>query len=469
MGYPLIRCGGMGVNISDWRLAKIISCYSDDCVGTISGIAADRILDESLRNRDPHFYRALQHFPFPAVTEKIFKRYNIADYDERQLAAKHVPMFSLNPSQELIDLTVCGTFAMVWLAKEGHTNPVSINFLEKIQIPLIYSFVGAMLAGVDCITMGAGIPIHVAGILDAIAMGKPAIYPIDIVGREKEPYLLEFDPQKHFGAALPELRRPDFLPIVSSNFLASYLKKKSIGKIFGFVIEHPCAGGHNAPPRDKSNEDNFVYGPRDEVDFKNIAELELPFWIGGGMASPQALEDALALGAQGIQVGTLFALCEDSGMRADLRDELRRLAYIQELRVLNPKPSLSPTSFPFKVPDLPGTLAEDDVFNARPKICNKGYLGCWYLADNGAIKHRCPAENEIAYRAKGGKLEDAVGRRCLCNGLLSTAGIDQLYEPPITTLGDDTSSLRFLMQNEYDTYTAYAVIDYLLPDYRPVK
>ena len=62
----------------------------------------------------------------------------------------------------------------------------------------------------------------------------------------------------------------------------------------------------------------------------------------------------------------------------------------------------------------------------------------------------------------GGKVEDTVDARCLCNGLLAAAGFGNPLEPPIFTLGDDVSFLRHLMRNETDSYGAVDAIKYLL-------
>jgi hypothetical protein len=67
--------------------------------------------------------------------------------------------------------------------------------------------------------------------------------------------------------------------------------------------------------------------------------------------------------------------------------------------------------------------------------------------------------------AKGGKLEDTVGRRCLCNSLTATVGLGQLrdggsVEPPLVTSGDELLSIgRFLGDRE--SYSAADVLAYL--------
>ena len=71
---------------------------------------------------------------------------------------KLTPMPTLRSRRGLVELTVVANFVEVFLAKEGHEGPVGINYLEKIQLPTLPSVYGAMLAGVDYILMGAGIP-----------------------------------------------------------------------------------------------------------------------------------------------------------------------------------------------------------------------------------------------------------------------------------------------------------------------
>ena len=183
-----------------------------------------------------------------------------------------------------------------------------------------------MLAGADYVVMGAGIPMEIPGILDDLSEGKPCKLVIDCEGapsdeqqesqlraerfaahrprplRHRPPPRAEarvrsssrnlrhrsqaypFSAEEFWGAAgKPELatqiqlKRPNFLPIVSSVLLAQAssavlaadpdpcpghspipahqaMLKRARGKgptkgIQGFVIELPTAGGHNAPPR----------------------------------------------------------------------------------------------------------------------------------------------------------------------------------------------------------------------------
>jgi hypothetical protein len=85
-------------------------------------------------------------------------------------------------SKELLELSIAGNFVEVFLACEGHDGCVGINDLEKIQLPILPSLYGAMLAGVDVVLMGAGIPTRIPGVLDAFAKHEPASYPLAVTG-----------------------------------------------------------------------------------------------------------------------------------------------------------------------------------------------------------------------------------------------------------------------------------------------
>jgi hypothetical protein len=78
---------------------------------------------------------------------------------------------TLDPS--IIELLIATGFAEVWLAKEGHDGKVFINFLHKIELPLIYTMYGAMLAGVDGIIVGAGNPDGLPAICARLANQQP--------------------------------------------------------------------------------------------------------------------------------------------------------------------------------------------------------------------------------------------------------------------------------------------------------
>jgi NAD(P)H-dependent flavin oxidoreductase YrpB (nitropropane dioxygenase family) len=234
--------------------------------------------------------------------------------------------------------------------------------------------------------------------------------------------------------------------------LAAYLAREDATRPDGFVVEGPVAGGHNAPPRGRLTLDDSgqpVFGPRDDADLGKVAAVGLPFWVAGGYGTPEGLASARAAGAQGVQVGTLFALTPASGITAALRGELRSRLDDGRLEVRTDADA-SPTGFPFKVAVLPGTAAQPEVYEARPRLCDLGYLRVPYEKPNGAVSYRCPAEPVADYVRKGGKLEDTVGRKCLCNALTADIGLPQTrrdgyQEVPLVTLGADLEGARRLL------------------------
>lgn len=468
MNWSIIQ-GGMGVYVSTPFLARACATFGDGQVlGTVSGVTAGSILARILQTGDEggHYRRALNQFPFPCATERILKRYFVEGGIPVGQKFKTVPVFNMRSGHDLVELTVAANFAFVWLAKEGHTRPVSINWLEKIQIPHIYEIFGAMLAGVDYVTMGAGLTLQIPALLDAIANGENPSYRVSVEGSEEGTKTISFDPRKFFDSDFPKMKRPGFLPVVSTDFLATLMTKKlPQGSVQGFVIELPTAGGHNAPPRDKktplSEKGEPVYGPKDEVAFEKLRSLDIPFWIGGSFATPEGLAKAKTLGARGIQAGSIFALSENSGMQSIFRKEIRRLGFRGEL-VIRTDPRASPTGFPFKVVQLPQTLSSPEVCDARERNCNLCLLRVPYERPDGAIGFRCPAEPADDYVGKGGEQEDTVGRLCICNGLMSSVGIGDPDEPAIITLGDDTSFLPHLMFDENASYSVEDAITYLL-------
>ncbi len=265
------------------------------------------------------------------------------------------------------------------------------------------------------------------------------------------------------------LRRPAFLAIVGSSTLALTLLRKANGVVDGFIVEGPTAGGHNAPPRGKlqlTEQGEPIYGDRDKVDLGAFRELGVPFWLAGGYGTPEGLRAARAEGAAGIQVGTAFALCEDSGMRADYRGAL--LDHVRDTGTrVKTDPLASPTGFPFKVALLPGTVALEDVYAARPRICDLGYLREAYRTDEGGIGYRCAAEPVSLFVSKGGDADATVGRKCICNALMATAGYPQvragrLVEAGIVTSGDALGEVAQFLAPDADGYSAAHVVQTLL-------
>ncbi len=468
--HPLIIQGGMGVAVSDWRLAKAVS--SEGQLGVVSGTGIDAVLVRRLQLGDPggEIRRALDAFPIPGVVDDILDRYFIDGGKAPEARFKQKPMGRLKPSRRLQDLLVVGNFVEVWLAKEGHSNPVGINYLEKIQAPTLHSLYGAALAGVDYVLIGAGIPRAIPGILDRLSDGLPVEMKVDMkkATPDDDPFV-RFDPVEYGRGMLPQIGRPDFLAIVSSHVLANMLVNRVESRVDGFIVESPTAGGHNAPPRGKvelNDRGEPIYGERDIPDLAVFRDLDRPFWMAGLYARPERLKEALAEGAAGVQVGTAFAYCEESGLQLTVKAQVLEESRKMRARVVT-DPLGSPTGFPFKMVALAGTLADEAVYADRTRVCDLGYLRVAYVDEDGKKGWRCPSEPIDDYVRKGGDVADTVGRKCLCNALLSNVGLGQIKrdgseEPILVTSGDDVVDVARFLPEGAASYRAKDVIDYLL-------
>ncbi len=465
----MIIQGGMGVGVSRWLLAREVSRLGQ--LGVVSGTALDSLLVRRLQDGDTDgtMRRAIDAFPIPGVGAAVLQRYFLPNGREPGQPYRLVSLYKQHVSVARQQLTMLANFVEVYLAKSGHDGVVGINLLTKLQLPNLASLYGAMLAGVDYVLMGAGIPREIPLALDRLAENQTATlrFDVDGVAAANAP-LLSFDPVAHDPDATRVLRRPRFLAIVAANSLAATLAKKASGRVDGFVVEGPAAGGHNAPARGGgalSATGEPIYGERDAVDLAKMRELGLPFWLAGGTGSPAQLQHALAEGATGIQVGTLFAYCDESGFDTELKATVLEHARLGDLAIRT-DPRTSPTGFPFKVVSWPG----HPVTIERKRRCDLGYLRTAYQRDDGRVGYRCPAEPEQDYLNKGGLLADTVGRQCVCNGLISAVGMPQALdpadtpegaEPALITSGDELLHIGAFLGHRA-SYTARDVVGYLL-------
>jgi NAD(P)H-dependent flavin oxidoreductase YrpB (nitropropane dioxygenase family) len=502
--------GGMGVYVSNWRLARAVAMERPGTtVGTVSGTGLDVVYVRLLQLGDPggHIRRGLAAFDAQfgvAIGKRILDRYYIeggkAPTTRFKNAPKQVvkaqdgrdliplpslPAGSVTPhpveltlEQDVVELLIATGFAEVWLARQGHNGRIFINFLHKIEIPLIYNMYGAMLAGVDGVIVGAGNPDGLPAICSQLAVHAAVKYDLSVLYREAgESFQLTFDPRQveEGKLATTPLRRPAFLAIVSLQNLVKSLAQSQTEAPDGFIIEHHTAGGHNAGPQGPLKKDGKgqpIYGPEDEPDLQSIREVGRHFWLAGGYGSCEKLAQALALGARGVQVGSVFALAEESGMKSDYRSAIfHQLKKEMDDSKLVQTTLFSPTGFPFKVAQLDGTLANETVFNSRRRVCDIGLLqqrGLSKAAEDGTRRlfQRCPAAPLDDFVGKRGLPLNTNDRRCLCNGLLACAGLAQavvqngvqMEEPAIVTLGNALDGIRRLSRNGQTPYWARDVV-----------
>jgi nitronate monooxygenase len=463
---PVVIQGGMGIGVSGWSLANAVARRGQ--LGVVSGTALDTVTARRLQEGDVDgaLRRAMACFPIPDVADEALARYFRPRGLPPRARYRLLPLGGERPDATRERFAMLSAFAEIHLAREGHHGPVGINLLTKVQSLNLPSLYGAMLAGVDYVLMGAGIPKDIPAVLDLLSEHRTAALRFDIEdlpdGRAE---FLEFDPRPLWAGTPAPLHRPRFLPIVASHSLAIMLARKASARVDGFVVEGPTAGGHNAPPRGDAALNQHgepIYGPRDEVDLARMRELGLPFWLAGGAGRAGGLAAAQREGAAGIQVGTLFAYCDESGLSEEIKRAVLAAAARNEVSVLT-DPRASPTGYPFKrVHGVTGAAASSD----RERLCDLGYLRAAYVRPDGKIGHRCPSEPVAAFVRKGGRAEDTIGRVCLCNGLIAAVGHAQVRvgggsEPPLLTSGDDLVRLGAFL-NGRTRYRADDVIDFLL-------
>ncbi|MCM2268177.1 MAG: hypothetical protein NDI60_10445 [Elusimicrobiales bacterium] len=488
---PAIISGGMGVRISWWVMSRIVSMMGG--LGVVSGTGLEIVYPRLLQDGDPggHVRRAFTELARrqPALTAdiwEIFNKYYIEGGRQPGTPYKPVPTcrltrvenFKPGPDsfwelpREMQVLVMAANFAEVWLAKEGHDKPVGINFLRKVERPLPWALYGAMLAGAAYILVGAGSPDELPSMIEKLSRHEPTAMSFKVYGTRSDSgsfYATVRPGELNIsGAALPV---PKFLAIVSSFGLANALASDPATRPYGFVVEGSEAGGHSVAPAkmrfDAAGKPLLIYTEQDKADIGAIAGLGLPFWLAGAYAGRGRLAAAQAAGARGIQFGTLAALSGQSGMTPELRSRVLKLLRSGELKVTNSM--VSPTGFPFKVAQVPGTVSEEAVYEARPRRCDIALLQVNYLTPDGQLGYRCPAEPVDAFVAKGGRVQNTVGRACLCNALLAAAGCPQVcsggyVEPAIVTLGEDLESARELLAQlpaGQETYTIGKALNFL--------
>ena len=464
---PNIIQGGMGIAVSSWQLARRVAMLGE--IGIVSGTSLDGVMVRELQDGDPYERRkAMEDYPDPEIVEEVIDTYYIEGGISEDESYKLLPMHRFDPTVRSQRILSLAAYSEVKLAQQDHDGIIGINLLAELKrytLPVMY---GSILAEVDHILMGAGIPKEEAEQVPKLVRGEPARLKLEVDTSQyddpKDNYYYEMDPAHLLDDPPDDLPRPDFYPIIASDVLAKILDHKlGESNISGWIIEGPVAGGHNAPPRNKQvDEDgNPIYDERDIVDLDRVKELGYPFYMAGGYGSPERLQLAQEAGAEGVQVGSLFSLTDESGYPAEYKRKMIRNIHRGKISVRTDG-RMSPTGFPFKVVEMEGTLGIPENYENRTRICDLGYLQKAYLDQKGRLRARCPSEPVEAYVKKGGKREETEGRGCLCNGLMANIGLGQQQkwgeEGQLFTGGDELENLP-LASAEEPTYDARDVIE----------
>jgi len=119
---PQIIQGGMGVAVSNWRLANAVARAGQ--LGVVSGSGMDTVLVRRLQDGDRggHVRRPMSRFPIPSVAQEVLRRYFNPNGRSPGSAYKLLPMYKQVVSVARQRVTVLANFVEVSLAKEGHVR-----------------------------------------------------------------------------------------------------------------------------------------------------------------------------------------------------------------------------------------------------------------------------------------------------------------------------------------------------------
>ena len=257
-----------------------------------------------------------------------------------------------------------------------------INIMVALPRDYEASVRGALDAGADFIISGAGLPLQLPAIQSP---RETALIPIISSARALELICKKWERLKY---------RPDAV-----------------------VLEGPLAGGHLGFKIDQieldSNKLENLLPPVKDVAVKYG---DIPVIVAGGIYTHADIRRFLAMGADGVQMGTRFLATEESSASPGYKQAVIDAG--EEDIVVAHDPG-SPCGFPFRViRQSPMYLSA--LTKARPPKCNKGYV---LQKDEEGKYTRCPARYSNEHHF------------CICNGLLSSAGYNPKQEEPLFTVG----------------------------------
>ena len=453
MPHPQIIQGCPDIAISHWGLARAVAQAGQ--LGVISGGALGVCLARRLQlgDTDGRLRHAFDHFPFPSVAHRVWDQFFIAGGKSPATPFELTRQPVLDGGKTLVELTVLANYTEVFLAKEGHEGLIGIRYPGFAPIPLLPSLYGALLAGVDYVLV-AGMPATIPGILDRLTDSEPASTPVRVrddrgPAPHDEPVWCGFDPGVLADGQMVPLPRPKVIALVPSASAALDSLRATDGPLDGVVLTNGAA----AAARYASS----------EVD--GLRSLGVPFWL-AVRADPAEVRLARDMGARGVMIESPFTFAQESSLATELKDQVIQAVLTASGDVFGEIPGSAAGQL-MKVVRLRDTPSDPDVFGARPRICDIGYFRQPFLRPDGGVGYRCPGEPLVHYAEKGGSPEEAVLQRCLCNGLLASAGLGQIQsgrdlEKALVPAGEDVGQIRRFLRRGQRLFTAREVIDDLL-------
>lgn len=263
-----------------------------------------------------------------------------------------------------------------------------INIMAALARDYSDSVKGALDAGADAIISGAGLPLNL-----------PAIQP------PKETALI---------------------PIVSSARALEIICKKWEKLSYrpdAVVLEGPLAGGHLGFRIDQveleSNKLENLLPPVKEMAMKCG---DFPVIVAGGIYTHEDIVRFMAMGADGVQMGTRFLATEESSATDSYKQAVVRA---QDSDIVVAHRPGSPCGLPFRVIKQ-SPMYVSSLSRLRKPKCDKGYV---LMKDAEGKYTVCPAK------------QDNESYFCICNGLLSSGGYNTDKEEALYTVGSNASRI----------------------------
>ena len=211
-----------------------------------------------------------------------------------------------------------------------------VNIMVALQRDFVASVRAALDAGADAIVSGAGLPLSL-----------PAIQPA------------------RSTALIPIVSSARALAVICRRWERQHVRPAAV------VLEGPLAGGHLGFRADQVDlEENTLERLLPPVKEVAAAHGDLPVIVAGGIYSHEDIRRFIALGADGVQMGTRFLATEESSASPAYKQAVVR-ARPEDMVVANAPGS--PCGLPFRVL-RESPMYRDALVQARPPRCSKGYV-----------------------------------------------------------------------------------------------
>src|SRR5690348_4410867 len=201
-------------------------------------------------------------------------------------------------------------------------------------------------------------------------------------------------------AYLPALKAAGIKVIHKCTSVRHALKAQSIGCDAASVDGFEC-GGH--PGED--DVPNFILLPR------AAEELKIPFVASGGMADGRSLVAALALGAEGMNMGTRFMATKEAPIHQNVKDALVKASELDTRLIMRPLRNTERVlnnAGVTKILEMEAAKGRDVKFEdiiaqvggVYPKIMQEGQMdaGAWSCGMVAGLIHDVPTVKELIDR-----------------------------------------------------------------------